>query len=252
MPMTLAALLKQPTLGLTALTGADALRREISWVHASELADPTPYLDGGELLLSIGMWLDPVADRSAQRAQVAAYVDRLVDAGVVGLGFGVGLQHAEAPVGLVDAADARGLPLIQVPEHTAFVAIGRSVWEALAADQNAEMTRTSTAQQDLTRAAVAGGASGLIRRLAQRLDGWALLLDAGGAVQHAAPTGADRRLPGWAPSSNVFVICPARSAPRSPWRTTRLPCSHCGSVGVQVASSQWAARSGSAGSSARC
>jgi PucR family transcriptional regulator, purine catabolism regulatory protein len=193
MPMTLAALLQQPALGLTALTGADALRREISWVHASELCDPTPYLDGGELLLSIGMWLDPVADRSAQRAQVAAYVDRLVDAGVVGLGFGVGLQHAEVPVGLVDAADARGLPLIQVPEHTAFVAIGRSVWEALAADQNAEMARTSTAQQDLTRAAVAGGASGLIRRLAERLDGWALLLDAGGAVQHAAPTGADRR-----------------------------------------------------------
>ena len=193
MPMTLAALLQQPALGLTALTGADALRREISWVHASELVDPTPYLDGGELLLSVGMWLDPVADRSAQRAQVVAYVDRLVDAGVVGLGFGVGLQHAEMPVGLVDAADARGLPLIQVPEHTAFVAIGRSVWEALAADQNAEMTRTSTAQQDLTRAAVAGGASGLIRRLAERLDGWALLLDVGGAVQHAAPTGADRR-----------------------------------------------------------
>ena len=40
---------------------------------------------------------------------------------------------------------------------------------------------------------MASGAAGLLRRLAQRLDGWALLLDAGGTVQHAAPAGAERR-----------------------------------------------------------
>jgi PucR family transcriptional regulator, purine catabolism regulatory protein len=55
MPVTLAALLRQPGLGLSVLNGAQAVQREISWVHASELADPTPYLDGGELLLSVGM-----------------------------------------------------------------------------------------------------------------------------------------------------------------------------------------------------
>ncbi len=118
---------------------------------------------------------------------------RLVEAGVVGLGFGVGVQHAEVPAALVAAAAAAGLPLLQVPEQTAFVAVGRSVWEALAAEQYAEVTRTSSAQQELTRAAVASGAAGLLRRLAERLDGWALLLDAGGAVQQAAPAGAGRR-----------------------------------------------------------
>ncbi len=193
MPVTLAALVGQSALALSALTGADALAREITWVHASELADPTPYLDGGELLLSLGMWLAPGAAPAATRARTAEYVERLVDAGVVGLGFGIGLQHAQVPGELVAAATAQGLPLIQVPERTAFVAIGRTVWEALAAEQHAEVTRTSMAQQDLTRAAVAAGAAGLVRRLAERLDGWALLLDAVGSLQYAAPRGAERQ-----------------------------------------------------------
>ena len=63
LPVTLATLLRQPALGLTLLTGVEDVQREISWVHASELADPTPHLDGGELLLSVGMWLDPAVGR---------------------------------------------------------------------------------------------------------------------------------------------------------------------------------------------
>lgn len=189
MPVTVAALLKQPALGLTVLAGRDAAGRDITWVHASELVDPTPYLDGGELLLSVGLWLG-AADVAGI---VDAYVDRLVSAGVVGLGFGVGLQHAVVPDALVGAAAGRGLTLIQVPEKTTFVAISRIVWDALAADQYAEVTRTSQAQQELTRAAVASGAAGLVRRIAERLDGWALLLDAAGSVEHAAPAGAARR-----------------------------------------------------------
>jgi hypothetical protein len=60
--------------------------REISWVHASELADPTEYLDGAELLLSVGIWLDPAVGAAALNKQAAAYVRRLVEVGVVGSG----------------------------------------------------------------------------------------------------------------------------------------------------------------------
>jgi PucR family transcriptional regulator, purine catabolism regulatory protein len=196
MPVTLATLVRRPSLGLTALAGRDALDREISWVHASELLDPTPYLEGGELLLSVGMWLGPgTALRTVGRAHALAYVDRLVQTGVVGLGFGVGLTHGDVPTVLVEAASAHGLPLLSVPKETPFIAISRVVWEAMAADQNAEMTHTFQAQQELTRAAVAAGAGGLVRRLAERLDGWVVLLDAAGSVLHAAPAGAARRAP---------------------------------------------------------
>ncbi|HLW94565.1 MAG TPA: PucR family transcriptional regulator ligand-binding domain-containing protein, partial [Solirubrobacteraceae bacterium] len=43
----------------------------IRWVHVSELEDPTPWLSGGELLLSTGMQL---TGEEAQRE----YVRRLV------------------------------------------------------------------------------------------------------------------------------------------------------------------------------
>jgi PucR family transcriptional regulator, purine catabolism regulatory protein len=196
MPVTLATLVRRPSLGLTALTDREGLDREITWVHASELLDPTPYLEGGELLLSVGMWLAPgTAMRPAGMGHVLAYVDRLVRTGVAGLGFGVGLTHADVPPALVEAAAARGLPLLSVPEKTPFIAISRVVWEAMATDQNAEMARTFQAQQALTRAAVAAGAAGLVRRLAERLGGWVVLLDAAGSVVHAAPAGAPRRAP---------------------------------------------------------
>ena len=181
MPVTLATLVRRPSLGLTALTDREGLDREITWVHASELLDPTPYLEGGELLLSVGMWLAPgTAMRPAGMGHALAYVDRLVRTGVAGLGFGVGLTHADVPPALVEAAAARGLPLLSVPEKTPFIAISRVVWEAMATDQNAEMARTFQAQQALTRAAVAAGAAGLVRRLAERLGGWVVLLDAAG------------------------------------------------------------------------
>jgi len=196
MPVTLAALVRRPALGLTVLTAPDALDREVSWVHTSELLDPTPYLEGGELLLSVGLWLGPSsAAGQAGSAHLAAYVDRLARTGVAGLGFGVGVAHDSAPPPLVEAAADRGLPLIEVPEATPFIAISRFVWEALAADQYAELTRTFQAQQELTRSAVASGAAGLVRRLAERLDGWAVVLDAAGSVQHAAPAGAAEQGP---------------------------------------------------------
>jgi purine catabolism regulator len=196
MPISLAALVRQPSLGLSVVAGRDALGRHISWVHASELVDPTPYLERGALLLSVGLWLGPgPAAGRADGDHVRAYVDRLARAGVVGLGFGIGLVHDAVPMPLIQAASARHLPLIQVPERTPFFALSRAVWEVLAADRYAEVARTSRAHQELTRAAVASGAEGLVRRIAERLDGWVVLLDAAGSVKHAAPAGAARQGP---------------------------------------------------------
>jgi PucR family transcriptional regulator, purine catabolism regulatory protein len=194
--ITLAALVRQPALGLTVLAAPEAIDREVSWVHTSELVDPSPYLESGALLLSVGLWLRPdVEPNNAAAAHVSAYVDRLVRTGVVGLGFGVGLAHETVPRLLIEAAAARHLPLIQVPKETPFIAISRAVWESLAADHYAEVTRTLQAQQELTRAAVVSGAAGLVCRLAERLDGWVVLLDAAGSVEHAAPIGAAQQRP---------------------------------------------------------
>lgn len=170
MPITLHELAR--TLALPVLAGD--LSRPVGWVHGTELADPTPFLEGGELLLTTG--LRPLDDD---------YVERLVRAGVVGLGFGTGLGHEVVPPALVRAAANAGLGLVEVPRDVPFIAISKAVSKALAADEYAALTRTSEAQRALTRAAVRSGVGGVVRRLGQWIDGWVVLLDASGNPVHA-------------------------------------------------------------------
>ncbi|WP_086668700.1 PucR family transcriptional regulator [Lentzea kentuckyensis] len=170
MPITLHELAR--TLRLPVLAGD--LSKPVGWVHGTELADPTPFLEGGELLLTTGL-----------RPLDGDYVDRLVRAGVVGLGFGVGLGHDVVPAELVEVAEQAGLGLVEVPREVPFIAISKAVSKALAADEYAALTRTSEAQRALTRAAVQAGVGGVVRRLGQWIDGWAVLLDEAGVPVHA-------------------------------------------------------------------
>ncbi len=190
MPITVSHLLRSPGLGLRLHTSDAPVDRQVSWVHVSELPDPTPFLEGGELLLTTGLAL-------TSGTPVDRYVERLAAAGVVALGLGTGLGHAEVPGELVTAADARGLAVLEVPRQTPFIALSRAASAALAADQYAAVSRTSAAQQDLTRAALSeAGPVAVIGRLAGLVGGWALLFDAAGGLLEAAPGGADARAPG--------------------------------------------------------
>ncbi|MFF7214008.1 PucR family transcriptional regulator [Streptomyces sp. NPDC008238] len=190
MPPTLASLLRNPALKLAALAGGDRLEgAAVRWVHTSELDDPAPYLEGGELLLTTGLKLDVGSPEA-----LGAYVARLAGAGVVGLGFGVGVSHDTVPQALVDAAAAHRLPLLEVPHRTPFIAISKAVSAEIAADRYKAVTAGFEAQRELTRAALApDGTTALLSRLAAHLNGWAALYDASGAVVAAAPEWAGRR-----------------------------------------------------------
>jgi PucR family transcriptional regulator, purine catabolism regulatory protein len=141
----------------------------------------------GELLLTTGLAL-----RDEQPA--GPYVRRLVDAGVAALGFGAGLGNDAVVPEIVQAAEEAGLPLLEVPRRTPFIAISRAVSAALAADEYAAVARTASVQQDLTRAALApGGTAPLVERLARSIDGWVLLLDPVGTALDASPARVARR-----------------------------------------------------------
>ena len=186
MPVTVATLLGTVSLELALHTRRAPVDRAVSWVHVSELTDPTPFLEGGELLLTTGLGLAPGGS--------ADYVRRLAAAGVVGLGLGTGLSHAQVPAELVTAADEHGVAVLEVPRQTPFIALSRAVSSALAAEEYAAVTRASTVQRELTRAAVAPGAPGtVVDRLARHLDGWALLLDAAGTPLEGTPSAARGR-----------------------------------------------------------
>ncbi|MET7476800.1 PucR family transcriptional regulator [Streptomyces sp. NPDC005648] len=188
MPPTLASLVHHSALKLTVRAGGDRLDVPVRWAHVSELADPVPYMEGGELLLVTALKLDAEEPEAMRR-----YVKRLVGAGVVGLGFAVGVNYEEIPKALVDAAEEEGLPLLEVPRRTPFLAISKAVSAAIAADQYRAVTAGFAAQRELTRQAIAEGPEGLLSALAAQVDGWAALYDASGAVVATAPEWAGRR-----------------------------------------------------------
>ncbi|MCH0543292.1 PucR family transcriptional regulator [Streptomyces sp. MUM 203J] len=194
MPLTLASLVQHSALKLTVRAGEDRLDTPVRWAHVSELADPVPYMEGGELLLTTAMTLD-AEDAEAMRR----YVRRLADAGVIGVGFAVGVNYDALPGALLDAARDADMPLLEVPRRTPFLAISKAVSAALAADQYRAVTAGFEAQREMTRAALAEGPDAVVARLAAHVDGWAALYDASGAVVTAAPDWAARRAARLAP-----------------------------------------------------
>ena len=114
MDLTVESLIDE--LGLKLVSGQENAQAHVRWVHSSELADPTPWLKGGELLLTTGMQL---TGAKAQRE----LVERLVEHELAGLGFGTGFAHKRLPTALVTAARKRSFPLFEVPYELPFIAI---------------------------------------------------------------------------------------------------------------------------------
>lgn len=149
-------LLDRPELGLSLVAGEAGLDRPLRFAHSIDLADPAPWLSGGELVLTTGAHLpQPPAD----------YVRGLDRAGVSALGFGVGLSHDTVPRSIVDAADELGLPVLEVPLPTPFAAVTKAVLDRLAELRYEEVLRVSRAQPKMTRAALRHGAGGIVREL---------------------------------------------------------------------------------------
>ncbi|TQN30784.1 purine catabolism regulator [Haloactinospora alba] len=185
MPPTLGSVLRIPRLKLRLRTGEEHLDRPVRWVAVSELTDPTPYLAGGELLLTTGVrWHET-------RQTAREYVRRLAGNDISGLGFGSGVAHDEVPPSLVEAAHQCGLPLVEVPQRTPFIAVGKEVSRLLAKEEYEGLSWAFSAQRHLTRAALRGAES-VVDRLAGELGTWALLLGADGLLRHAAPADAAR------------------------------------------------------------
>ncbi|HEY3828750.1 MAG TPA: PucR family transcriptional regulator ligand-binding domain-containing protein [Solirubrobacteraceae bacterium] len=124
-------------LGLDLASGQDAAGRHVRWVHSTELLDPTPWLRGGELLLTTGLQLD-----SAQTQR--ELIERLAEHKIGGLGFGTGFTHKRLPAALLAEARRRSFPLFEVPYELPFIAITERVFAQLL-DERYEMLQRSMA-----------------------------------------------------------------------------------------------------------
>jgi PucR family transcriptional regulator, purine catabolism regulatory protein len=179
---TLAALCRALGPDLAPVTALAIPDVEVGGVHVSELTDPTPYLQGGELLLTTGMGL------TGHGAQAGAYAARLARHGVVGLGLGLGPTHDAVPPTLLRACEAAGLVLFTVPAPTPFLMVARTYWELVAQAGHEELSSALGAHRELVRAA-AGSAPvpAVVRTLAAAVEGWAAHLSPDGQVLEVWP-----------------------------------------------------------------
>src|SRR5829696_7395443 len=115
-------------MGLELATGDAGADAPVRWVHISELPDPTPWLSGGELLLTTGIQLD-----SEQRQR--EFVRLLSDRRLAGLGFATGFDHERLPDAIVEEAAVAGFPVFEVPYELPFIAITEKAFTRLVNEQ---------------------------------------------------------------------------------------------------------------------
>jgi PucR family transcriptional regulator, purine catabolism regulatory protein len=156
------------------LTGESATDVPVRWVHISEIEDPTPWLSGGELLLTTGMQLD-----TAERQR--AFVTRLADHHLAGLGFGTGFAHADVPPALVQAAAEREFPVFEVPYDVPFIALTEAAFTQLVNEQYAVLRRALAAHERLERVVLSErGLDALASTLSTQIGAAVLVCDARG------------------------------------------------------------------------
>lgn len=162
-----------------------SLDHPLRWVHNSDLTDPTPFLANDLALLTTGTQF---ADDDAAGAR--AYVHRLVDRGVVALGFGTEVHRSGIPADLAAACAAANLPLFEVPYGTPFIAVARAHAEAIAAQAYARRSWALETQRALSVAALRPhGLESTLTELSRRLGCWVGMYDAAGQLVHEHPAG---------------------------------------------------------------
>lgn len=190
MPATVRDLLAEPAFRLRVLAGVHdeaALDAPLVWVHSSDLVDPTPWLEPGQLLLTDGVHF--TGRDSAEFSQ--EYVARLRDRGIRALGFATRIVHDRVPEALVAACERQGLPLLEVADRTPFMGIIRFVADVISREQRERLEWSLEAQRRVARAALRpDGLAAILIELERQLNCWVALFDAAGQRVHL-PTRLD-------------------------------------------------------------
>lgn len=180
--MNVADLLDLPDLRLELLTGdADALRRELRWVYATDLLEPEAFLTGGELVLTSEGWFREPADCALFAASLAAGGAAAVIAGDLLLG--------EVPPALVEACARHGLPLLAAAAEVSYSSLSRTVIDRINRERGQELGEILGRHRRLVQALIDGAdLGGLTAMLATELGRDCWVLSPAGRLLAGSPT----------------------------------------------------------------
>jgi PucR family transcriptional regulator, purine catabolism regulatory protein len=167
--LTVADLVDHPGLGLELVAGVAGAQQPIRWLTFTEEPDPTPWLRGGELLITTGLALKD--DETCRR-----FVGLVHAVPCPGLGFGLGLGHDVVPAALRELADELGFPVFTIPYELPFVAVTEVAMTRLVNEQAHAMRRALDVHDRLTALVLEErGLDALVQETA-RLTGFAVRL----------------------------------------------------------------------------
>jgi purine catabolism regulator len=162
-------------LGLELAAGRPGAGNAVRWVHISEEVDPTPWLSGGELLLTSGTQL-------AEPGAHEAFIDRLVARNLAGLGFGLDETETRPPRALVARAERAGFPLFGVPASMPFIAIAEAAMARVVNERYDVLRRGAVVRQQLENIVLEErGLAEIAATIGVAVDGAVAILDAAGA-----------------------------------------------------------------------
>ena len=173
MPLWLSDLLADPSLGLALVAGEPGLhtRGPVRWAHSSELPDPTPWLEGGEVLLTTGLG---VRDAPELQRKLIAGLDQI---GCAGVGFGLGVVLDKVPPAMLDESEQRQLPLFTVPYEVPFIAVTKRISHHVAAEHYATLRSAVDLHRQVLASVIAGhGVAGVLQTVARQLPDHACLV----------------------------------------------------------------------------
>jgi purine catabolism regulator len=185
----------------------------VRWLFVTELRDPSPYLRGGDLVATNGLW-------RRRRADSRPFVERIARHGASGLVYGLEARTSRTPEDLVDACRENGLPLLELAHPHTFSAIAEAVADRRAADGRLRLDRALRRQEALLDAVTRGTRARGVLDVLRRQDGLeTVALDAAGAV-FAAAAGTARLAaaarppaPGHTPSGAPLAVTLADGRP---------------------------------------
>lgn len=155
--------LKHPTLAaadpIIRAAARTAARAQLRWIHSSEIIDIAPLLAGGELLLTGG---EALALASEERQ--VNYIRQLAERGVAAVAIETGTALPSLPSSMVSAAEAAGLPLIELRGVVPFVGVMQAINSMLVSDSVSQLRRADEASHAMAVELAHGG--GLDRILA--------------------------------------------------------------------------------------
>lgn len=135
----------------TVVAGKRGLENVVQRVHVVDIPDAKYKWGRGALLLTAGYGLKDSPERQA------ALIPTLIEHGLIGMVFSVGLYFNSVPPVIREAAEAHNFPVIEVPLEVEFINITERLYIEIVNHQFALKERADDIHRRLTRLVLEGG-----------------------------------------------------------------------------------------------